>query len=643
MAVAGPDWGEATATQFLAQGTVGSFPVDYRLENRTVTIPLILQTQGAVTFDDVRTALQQKAALWQREGGIIKRETSIGSVYATAVSATLKLGGSYFQASRSIDVDAVLTIDYIPEWVGAEVELTAAGGVSSTGEVVTVVTPPTGDHPGPCRIVVRNGSSSNWRGAMWAIRSRHYSADASAAVSYAATDLTPLLGTAGIGAIGTDWTPVRKLELSDGTKLTHQGSYRVLVAASSTSSPPPELRLVWAVGDGQNPTTNTAQAIPLANNTYVLDLGEIRLDPPPVGTYQWLGQIQARGTNGGEALTIVRVWLLALDEYSGFARSALAADVGLIGAGGYFARDGFNQSAGALAGKSPDIGSAWTGAGDSDGFNVNATNHSAERTAGADAGAGLQQGRFAIQAGGRVNVTVQSDASWGTDFTGGSGVFARYVDISNFLLAYINVNSLGDDRAELVVAKRVAGTTTELARAEIGTITPGTVYTVRLVMPSSTQILAYAFPVGLTGVAPLLVLDGGDTDFGSSGALKNGGVGFWNLAIDPSPPTRTFDNFAAWTPALDFVCSSSGGLLQVGTDGIVRADEGTVGSAYAPVAKVSGDLPRLPPPGIEGRSVEVMVKASRGDLSTLPDPASDSITVQVFGRPAYLFVPEDAS
>ena len=36
----------------------------------------------------------------------------------------------------------------------------------------------------------------------------------------------------------------------------------------------------------------------------------------------------------------------------------------------YIARDGFNQTAGALTGKTADVGGTWTGAGDTDDFNV---------------------------------------------------------------------------------------------------------------------------------------------------------------------------------------------------------------------------------------------------------------------------------
>ena len=45
----------------------------------------------------------------------------------------------------------------------------------------------------------------------------------------------------------------------------------------------------------------------------------------------------------------------------------------------------------------------------------------------------------------------------------------------------------------------------------------------------------------------------------------------------------------------------------------------------------------MPPSGLEGRAVELLVKNSRGTLETLrADSAIDKIKAQVFYRPCYL-------
>ena len=47
-----------------------------------------------------------------------------------------------------------------------------------------------------------------------------------------------------------------------------------------------------------------------------------------------------------------------------------------------------------------------------------------------------------------------------------------------------------------------------------------------------------------------------------------------------------------------------------------------------------GDLPRLPPSGLEATPVQTFVKPSRGDFSVKPDAAIDDLTVQIKYRPA---------
>ena len=121
---AGPDWGDAAITQYLAEANRGQIPVDYRVPNRTITIPLNVMARGTVTFDQARSQIQAKAGLMQREGGWLKRVTSGGTaVFADITNATLKYGGGWSQAYKSYDVDASLVLEAIPDFYGAEIDL----------------------------------------------------------------------------------------------------------------------------------------------------------------------------------------------------------------------------------------------------------------------------------------------------------------------------------------------------------------------------------------------------------------------------------------------------------------------------------------------------------------------------------------
>ena len=68
-----------------------------------------------------------------------------------------------------------------------------------------------------------------------------------------------------------------------------------------------------------------------------------------------------------------------------------------------------------------------------------------------------------------------------------------------------------------------------------------------------------------------------------------------------------------------------------------RSDSG--GTVFAPVSQVTGDLPRLPPSGLESRPIQIFVKPTRGDLDTLADSGLDSLSVVPKVRPSFLFRP----
>jgi hypothetical protein len=75
---------------------------------------------------------------------------------------------------------------------------------------------------------------------------------------------------------------------------------------------------------------------------------------------------------------------------------------------------------------------------------------------------------------------------------------------------------------------------------------------------------------------------------------------------------------------------------QLTTQGMFRTPGSSV---YGPVAQVTGDLPRLPPSGLETRPAQLFVKPSRGDLNDLADSGLDGLSVQVVYRPTWLSRP----
>lgn len=124
----GIDWGDAQIESYMAEAQRGQIPVDYRMPNRQIQIPLLLLERDETTFAAIRGKVQAKAALFQREGGWIKRTIGETPVFADVVGATLRLGGGSLQAWQFADGDAVLTLEAIPDWYAAEAEMSAEWG-----------------------------------------------------------------------------------------------------------------------------------------------------------------------------------------------------------------------------------------------------------------------------------------------------------------------------------------------------------------------------------------------------------------------------------------------------------------------------------------------------------------------------------
>jgi hypothetical protein len=866
---AGPDWGDAAIEQFLADVQLGQIPVDFRLPNRTITIPLLLRTDPLVSFETLRKRVQQKAGLFQREGGWVKRQTALGPLFAEVTGAQLKLGGSTAQALWGIDADAVLTLTTLPDWYGNEVVGDLQTAVSGTGELVFTLlggqsalfnqtllasTPalywrlganglvdqsgntrngaaaggvtvggvtgaladdndaatdfdgsndaitstynpftngttrtfagvawrdttgsdtlvgsdsatsaqcvvlrtsgldvlfsvdgnttfqnwsgawsligrwvhwslvfnettdtaelfingiskgtktvtqaynaspgnlklgaygPTasgpfngkmdefavwtraltaaeiltlarhsvgrgvgGELPARARLVLTETSGQDLHGLLWGVRSRNYSSAATGRLSYEAEALTPIAPAVSaanasasngnevvISAVAKDWTAVLSTDLAGTGSLDHVGSYRVWARVRTAATVlAPKVRLAWDVGDLLQPIANDLVRLPLATDYWMADLGEIRLNPAPIGTHRWQGVIQVADTDGG-AFGIDKLLLQPLDEAAGRLSVSSALTVGMTG---YSARDEFDQTAGALTAKTLPVGGTWTYAtGDTDDFTVDATNHRAQRSTTSDTAARLMYASTPSLAA----VAIQVDFFHQVPLLGGNQeawLFFRYVDASNY--GFVRMTWGVGSGSYVVLGRVVGGAATNLAIPTVAADHRNAWWTLRAMVTAKGYMYVWAFPQGST---PPSKPAGSRTDaaatipFGTGGAMASGRVGFGDYN-DSSAVTRLYDNFLAWVPDVDAVLFANRGA-ELRHDGMFREAPG--GANYAPIA-VTGDLLRLPPAGLEGRTAEVFLRPSSGDFDQGADTPLSNIQAQMRYRPSYLFVPE---
>jgi len=371
----GIDWGTAEIEAFMAQQQVGEAMIDYRLPNRTITIPLTLGASGS--FDEARLLLQAKVSRINEEGGWLKREVPGGKHgFFDLVKATLKYGGSSWQAREGgFDPDVELVLEALPDFYGDVVTLGIHEGTGDLAWTEQIE----GNLPGRVDLEIVDLSGWNQFALGWAFRCRNYSSAASGGWVFQAEALD-LLGAAEEASIegasggktvrypslGTDWTPILATLIGGVTYLTHVGVYDVWARVYTTSATLPWLRLVYDVGDLIAPAENEQVQIPQAGGFYLVNLGQVSIQPTGLGAHRWAAEIQGRGEEGGENVHVDRLWFLCADEGSGILKGSTITSSGTSQTG----RDSFNQAAGALAGKIAEVGGTWSGAGDADDFVV---------------------------------------------------------------------------------------------------------------------------------------------------------------------------------------------------------------------------------------------------------------------------------
>ncbi len=647
-----PDYGDSAIEAFMADQVRGATPIDFRIPNRTITFPLNLKGAGTVSADQARAKLQSKVARFQHEGGWLKRVTHTGGTYyADIVNASLTLGDQWMASHQDVEPGVVLTLECLPDLYGNEVQLSDHTETTKP-EIVFTETGIDGDYPARVRIVVDEDDAETQRGVLWGFRSRHYSAASTARTYYEAEalqrlDTTTLFASAAAsggttvrhGTISTSWIPILSTNIGGTAYMTHTGTNRVWARVFSTSGTAVQTRFVWDVGDLVNPAENPPVRLPGASNYFIVDLGEVRLDQSPVGTHRWQGQIQAKGDAGSESFNIDRLWVINQDEGAGALRAPLNLTEGIVA---YSARSAFNTESGSITGDAATIGGNWTVVTNSDATDFSVGSGVATRTATSDTGTGA--GIF-VGRGVSVGTTNYTSIVVKTDFKAdifpaaavpGQGIFARLVDSSNHLLLYHDVTSFPSGNSRFFVQKVIAGVTTTLGSATSAPRIPDdTFWTLRLYIGVDGFWAAWAYPQGAQPGDPFAV--GQDSALATAGTLATGKVGIADINNSANASTRTFDNFAAWVPSADAVLFSSRSA-QLTTQGHYRID--STGTAYGPVSVVEGDLPRLPVAGMDGRTTEVFVKASRGDLDTIPDSGIDDISARVNYRPSWLFNPE---
>jgi hypothetical protein len=327
----GIDWGDAGIAAFMSEADVGEVPVDFRTPNRQIVIPMGFVDRGTITGQEARAAVQRKVALFQREGGWLKRVTNRhGTIYADIVDGAFHASSVPGYASKQdIDLEASVTLNVIPEFYGNEIQL--GDHVNTTAnQLVFTESTIEGDIPGRVRMVIDNDQANSQESLIYGFRSRNYDSGTAAKLTWEVESFESLgitgsrvaLAGASNGSAVKGTAGTTKRDIISEPALGHQGHYRVFTRAYSASAGTAQLwiNLRFSVDGGNTFTVNDEVEVTPGSVFGIYDLGPVDIRKPPVGDSAWRLYLQARGAIGNEDIKFDQVWLCPADEYSGIVR-----------------------------------------------------------------------------------------------------------------------------------------------------------------------------------------------------------------------------------------------------------------------------------------------------------------------------------
>ena len=414
--------------------------------------------------------------------------------------------------------------------------------------------------------------------------------------------------------------------ICEKTALTHKGRHRVKARVYGTDTGPMYARVAYRVASGSWSRNGWVRVTAL-DGFYELDLGLITGSAD--GTLSV--RVEAYSEAGGDTLDVD--YLLLIPAY----RWAKAK--GETTPGATFATwDTFDQSAGNLdAPKAANIGGNWaeanrTGA---NGFQVETTGHTAQRTTVSDAsldGGGCYAYLGSAVAACTVQATVRFSALPPVSEYEAEqyrfGLLARYADANNWIALVLaerwytplgGYDPVAIRATSLVLLKKKAGTVSTVAWWDSYLFaTTNYTHLLRLDLGADGSYRTYW--------GGNLFSSGSDPDFATGGALASGKCGLYDAYTSATASTRNYDDFNTTAPTTQHVIDASGAVI-LGDDSIARSD-GTRPPSF------EGSYLTVPPAGREDRTHRLAVKMRRSDVNTAPDAnIADSQRVDVTVTP----------
>lgn len=619
-------------------------------ENRTITMKLQVAAQASMdaVLDQIASIRDKmrKAAL--TESGIALVWTPHNSTRArtfdvlTGEFEEMPIGidgqpFAWFQARPVFTI--VLTCK--PYWRGTE-SLTSTAS-SSTPFVTLEVASIGGDIPALGRLIVTDTATQTRRHVEWGIENQFYNSGLSLLVD---SDNMTTSGYSGAGTTRTGaYDPnaagnsvvratlfTSPVAVCNTGALSHIGTYRVKARVFGTVDT--RVRLSWRTGDGPY-STNMWATPAIIGNWSEIDLGLVQISSVTSGTQRWDGTIQAYAT--GTSGTIDIDYLILVPAGEGYGKAYVPARVYQPGVLSAFDDFTATTAGGGLNTRTPVLGSAWVTAGVATDFTFTDAPYGlvgAEAVTRATSGEATP--RVGVLGSAMTDQETVAKVWW---YNGGftasrSGIVCRYVDINNYLAAYLTTTT-GTNGAlllKVVMFKRVASVDTDLASWTATGLPATHQYLLMDMLVDSTgyATCTVTYPGGGNVTVPLTAQD---SVLATAGALASGKGGIYDMNASATAFNRVYDDVSVFTPPAIQPVVYSGRVIEFGSVKTQRQD--STGVFYGPAPAYRGSRFLVPP----GTS-RVLVKARRNSVDYSPDDSVlDATQIQVGTTPRGLVVP----
>lgn len=496
-----------------------------------------------------------------------------------------------------------------------------------------------GDVPAEARLIVKDTAAQDRRFAMWG-------RDVVVSETNPSLLLSAKSGLTGSGFSGVAKTRtgayleekvLRGNAVSQPTtlcgtgRIENVGTYAVFARVYATSEAS-RFRLSYRNGDGPLIPLEWKEAS-VVNGWDEIYMGTVAFDAVQSGTQTSEIRLDQRATVGNPANDANFLRLHPTGKGSGIARGIASLRVPSL-----VTADPFASTSGALSGRVPVFGSAWSGAGDGVDFTAEPTasigiegasmTGFAKRSEVSDAN--LNTGRYGISGATNLGTSFVSAQVGATVLNTNLriGVFLRYSSVENWLMAALTMSTGG--HLVLVVIKRIAGVVTPLD--ESGPLT-GTA----AISPRTVTLKALANGEWTATVGSAAILAGRDSSLTGGGSLAEGKPGIYDAWTAATANTRIINNFEALSGDAPYRVCYSGRTIEFTSRECLRLD--STGIYSGPASSYRGGGFFLEPEnklGL-GLSNRVVVLMRRNDNTVEEDSTvSDKQTVEARAKERFL-------